>query len=518
MSRYNLIDEDWIPVRYANGTPGHVGFRRLLTEAQNIADITVDPSIAYAALLRITIALTMRTQLAPLDGSATDWRSWRQTLLQTGPDVTLIDRYLAEHYEAFFLLGDTPFLQIPSLANETISVKGKKTKLKTVRTNKLIIERASGNNAVFWTKFFDDDAPKISHATAALWLVTQWFYAASGQCSARESAGKSLGNAEAGLLRTRAQFFAQGTTLWETVAANCVRAIGDDKRAKTDTCAWEPNAPSVAPSTLSRLTASPRGFLLIGDAEGVTGSYFTWGAKLPDNYLAADPYSATITDLKNETRAYKIRPGWAWWTDVNALLAKGNFDTPKRTFAHPTLLGDLPPIDNLGLTVIAFHAGKEAAKDVGWIRTDLPELLRCREQLDPERYGQLRSFGEVAQQCQHHLSQAIATSGIDGPKSKSIRDAAIHASNSQAERHIWRIVHGHPFADEARTFIAATLAKFIELTANTHDPRLLLSQKTENKRIIRTGIIPADIRLRRNLNGLKASLPVLPAQKEPAHV
>jgi CRISPR system Cascade subunit CasA len=174
MNFFNLLDEPWIPVVYEDGEHSEVGFRQLLTHSTRIVDVVLDPPTAYAAVLRLAVALLMRTHGAPLAASATDWEQWRASLLQHGPNLDTIDSYLAEQHKSFFLRGERPFLQEATLSVEAPSISS---------PNKLRFDHASGNNPLFWTKTPDAAAPALDPKTAAIWLLVQWFYAAGGRCN-----------------------------------------------------------------------------------------------------------------------------------------------------------------------------------------------------------------------------------------------------------------------------------------------------------------------------------------------
>jgi len=53
---YNLLDEAWIPVLYANGRFQRVGIRQALTEAGRIRQIAASNSMDNVALLRFLLA------------------------------------------------------------------------------------------------------------------------------------------------------------------------------------------------------------------------------------------------------------------------------------------------------------------------------------------------------------------------------------------------------------------------------------------------------------------------------
>lgn len=57
MSRFNLIDEQWIPVRFPDGSRAEMGIQDALLRAREIASIEDPSPLVVAALHRFLLAV-----------------------------------------------------------------------------------------------------------------------------------------------------------------------------------------------------------------------------------------------------------------------------------------------------------------------------------------------------------------------------------------------------------------------------------------------------------------------------
>ena len=67
MSRFNLIDEKWIPVRFANGTRNELGIGDTLLRSKEIAAIEDPSPLVVAALHRFLSIPQLSNQLTLFD-------------------------------------------------------------------------------------------------------------------------------------------------------------------------------------------------------------------------------------------------------------------------------------------------------------------------------------------------------------------------------------------------------------------------------------------------------------------
>jgi len=108
MSRYNLIDESWIPVRFPDGTRAELGLREALLRAKDIAVIEDPSPLVTAALHRFLLAVLYRALEGPADIDQA--RTW----FKSGLPAEKIATYLERWRERFWLFDEKyPFGQIP---------------------------------------------------------------------------------------------------------------------------------------------------------------------------------------------------------------------------------------------------------------------------------------------------------------------------------------------------------------------------------------------------------------------
>lgn len=109
MSRFNLIDEKWIPVRFNDGTRDELGVRDTLLRAKEIASIEDSSPLVVAALHRFLLAVLYRALEGPTDPDQA--KAW----FKTGWPSEKITAYLADKRHRFWLFDEKyPFGQIPT--------------------------------------------------------------------------------------------------------------------------------------------------------------------------------------------------------------------------------------------------------------------------------------------------------------------------------------------------------------------------------------------------------------------
>lgn len=111
MSRFNLIDEKWIPVRFPDGTRDELGIRDTLLRAKEIAAIEDPSPLVVAALHRFLLAVLYRALEGPTDIDQA------KTLFKEGLPSDKITAYLEKWRDRFWLFDEKyPFGQIPTFA------------------------------------------------------------------------------------------------------------------------------------------------------------------------------------------------------------------------------------------------------------------------------------------------------------------------------------------------------------------------------------------------------------------
>jgi len=109
MSRFNLVEEKWIPVRYPNGFHDELGIRDTLLQSKEIAAIEDSSPLVTAALHRFLLALLYRALEGPTDIEQA------KGLFRDGLPNKKITFYMEKWRGRFWLLDDEyPIFQVPS--------------------------------------------------------------------------------------------------------------------------------------------------------------------------------------------------------------------------------------------------------------------------------------------------------------------------------------------------------------------------------------------------------------------
>ena len=109
MSRFNLIGEKWIPVRFLDGNRGELGIQDVLLGAKDIAAIEDPSPLVVAALHRFLLAVLYRALEGPTDIDQA------KKLFKEGIPGNKIKAYLEKWRDRFWLFDEKyPFGQIPN--------------------------------------------------------------------------------------------------------------------------------------------------------------------------------------------------------------------------------------------------------------------------------------------------------------------------------------------------------------------------------------------------------------------
>lgn len=166
MSRFNLIDEKWIPVRFLDGTRDELGIRETLLRSREIAAIEDPSPLVVAALHRFLLAVLYRALEGPTDiDKAKD-------LFTTGLPGAKITAYLEKWRDRFWLFDKKyPFGQIPTF-------EPKKWRAWTA----LAVEYNADTAKVLFDHTNEAVPGSISPAEATRWLLaTQTFAVSTGK-------------------------------------------------------------------------------------------------------------------------------------------------------------------------------------------------------------------------------------------------------------------------------------------------------------------------------------------------
>lgn len=166
MNQFNLIDENWIPVRFLDGRRAELGIQATLLRAEEIAVIEDPSPLVVAALHRFLLAVLYRALEGPTDiGHA-------KKLFKEGLPGEKITAYLGKWRNRFWLFDKThPFGQVPSFEPSNWRA-----------WSAIAVEHNADNAKVLFDHVVIAAAGTISSAAATRWLLaTQTFSVSCGK-------------------------------------------------------------------------------------------------------------------------------------------------------------------------------------------------------------------------------------------------------------------------------------------------------------------------------------------------
>jgi len=170
MRRFNLIDENWIPVRFADGTRSELGIRDTLLRSRQIAVIEDPSPLVVAALHRFLLALLYRALQGPTDIEQAN------NLFRKGLPGEEITAYLQTWRNRFWLFDNSyPFFQISDY--EPSEKKGRKQ----WRSWSAMTAEHNADNAKVLFDHLDVTTPgAITPSQATRWLIACQTFALGG--------------------------------------------------------------------------------------------------------------------------------------------------------------------------------------------------------------------------------------------------------------------------------------------------------------------------------------------------
>lgn len=454
--RFDLRSRPWLPVRVGSGT-SYVGLRHLFVHSHEIEDLAVPVPPAAAGLWRILYALTARiTGLDDPTLSANQWMRRRHQVAMRGHlDEAAVHAYLDRWADRFDLFHpEWPWLQDPRLREECSKSAG---------VNKLLFDRPSGQNHVWFAHFVDGDPTPVPAAEAAWHLVAQLYYGAAGRCSTRTVGSTSAADTTAGPLRAAVSYHPIGRSVFESLLAGLPAPTGErGSGAYQDRCPWELNE---LPDPLSPQPAAtwPGGLLtgrarhavlLVPDTDGeqVINAYLTWAWRVRPQSVG-DPYLIMLRSKEGSWYHQRADSSRALWRDIDALL---RYRSPNKQ--RPSVLGScgegLPFADEVRIRAYGFDQDGQA-KDNQWYTAVTPPILRWLEERDSGVAQSISSLREAAERVGARLSVVLSRASLealrlkDGPWSR--RAATFYWR--RAEETFWRLLEAQNFEQPFRPFL-----------------------------------------------------------------
>lgn len=322
MSRFNLIDEPWIPVRFPNGSRAELGIKDTLLRAKEIAVIEDPSPLVVASLHRFLLAVLYRALEGPADIDQA--KSW----FNAGLPADKIDTYLDKWRDRFWLFDAThPFGQNPNIPAKELEPWTKLTAEYNATTNKVLFDHT------------DAKTPGTrSFAECARWLISTMTFSLSG------GRGYFPSPSVNGLM-----CIPIGASLHETL---CYCLVDQNREViKDDVPLWEREPEDLPISSPKRPTMGnanlytwPARMVLLNEhpSSGVAYIRFISGLGFDPTEAFSDPMLAYINDKEKGRVFVGFREDRGTWRDFDSLLPGAGGGAPL-TIQHSIKLANRDP-------------------------------------------------------------------------------------------------------------------------------------------------------------------------------
>ena len=390
MSRFNLIDEKWIPVRFPDGTRDELGIRDTLLRSKEITVIEDSSPLVVAALHRFLLAVLYSALEGPTDIDQA------KTLFRTGIPADKIAFYLEKWRDRFWLFDEKyPFGQIPTFEP------------KTWRAWTVLAAEHNADNAKVLFDHVDVEVPgTISAGAATRWmLATQTFSVSCGK--------SELSHTGTAPSATAAMVLPLGCNLQDTLLLCLVpqnRMI-----VATDHPLWERDPDSVenlkagaeraASGLADRYTWRIRSIRLEADVTDQIAKLAFASGVGNTSIDQADPMLGYRIDEKKGKLPFQFRDR-GFWRDFDSLLPDGSHLAPQ-VIEHATSL-TRSNMDRFPRSVLVLGQANNKAKIEYWrmerfalpealagghfIRTEIRQLLSDAEDTQKSLWAACSSF------------------------------------------------------------------------------------------------------------------------------
>ena len=382
---FNLINAPWIPCVLSGGERSELGLREVFRRAHEVEAVSHASPLVEVGVFRLLLAVLHRVIDGPRTTSAwlALWNSRR-----FGAEF---DAYLHRWAPRFDLFDpDYPFFQVGGFA----LVEGDGAPVPPDTPARLVIERASGNNATLFDHAFDDSPEPMTAASAALHLLASQTWSLGGGKGPTSNRFGAHPYASHAPMVGRLHLRIQRPNLFEALIANATGLLpGGATATPQDKPVWERDQHR-APATirpdglLDLLTFPARAVRLQPDPEGVNvlGVVSAPGLRVDETEWHAqwDPSVATRA-TKDGVRPVFLGESRAAWRDVGALLAfthaEGAHDGRPGVIRHAANASVRRAMGGHHLQrVVAVGLANDKAKPILWCRDELAFHVRLLEE------------------------------------------------------------------------------------------------------------------------------------------
>lgn len=313
---YSLIDSQWIPCQYLDGSISSLGLHEILSTSHKIKTITSSFSMEKVALIRLFLAILHRTFGPPTP------KEWLELWQKKHFNENGLEKYFQDWQDRFNLFDKThPFFQTKNITTETRSFNGYSFHL-------AVFHIASGNNATLFDHHTSNDELVFSPAEAARLIVTAQSFSFGFRSFKDGPSARGI------------NFIITGENLFETLMLNFIqyndehpfKVLGDDLPAWERDDAFTPER-TKPDGYLDYLTWQSRK-ILFNPNDGVNSIKSVQvdnGLKLD---VAGEPYTKNpmmqYTKIEKPTnegapyRPLKFNEGRAIWRDSTSIIQKNS--------------------------------------------------------------------------------------------------------------------------------------------------------------------------------------------------
>lgn len=301
MSRFNLIDEKWIPVRFPNGSHVELGIRDTLLQAKGIAAIEDPSPLVVAALYRFLLAVLYRALEGPTDIDQA------KVIFKAGLPGDKIEAYIEKWRHRFWLFDEKyPFGQNPGISKDEIEPWTKLTAEFNATSNKVLFDHTN-------TKKPGEREPK----ECTRWLLSTMSFSIAGGRGYYPSPSPNA-----------MMCIPMGGTLHETLCFSLV-PYSNREVMRGDSALWERD-PITLPISLPKRESSgfadlftwPSRMILLEESRsgGTSVMRFIAGEGFENPTKNPDPMQPYKMDKKNGKLPVQFREDRGTWRDFDSLL------------------------------------------------------------------------------------------------------------------------------------------------------------------------------------------------------
>ena len=392
MSRFNLIDEKWIPVCFPDGSRDELGIRDTLLRAKEIAAIEDSSPLVVAALHRFLLAVLYRALEGPTDIEQA------KELFKAGLPADRITGYLGKWRSRFWLFdGRYPFGQNPNVSPNEIEPWTKLTPESNATTNKVLFDHTDTKNP-----------GKREPKECARWLISTMCFSISGGRGYYPSPSPNA-----------MMCIPLGHNLHETLCY-CLVPYRNREVMRGDSALWErepKQLPLANPKRLSSgyadlFTWQARMILLEELPEGgVSAMRFIAGEGFENPAQDADPMQPCEVRKSKGKLPVPFREDRGTWRDFDFLIPDANGVAPQTMENAIRLAGNRPDKLPPSVLVTGLRYDPPSANVDFWRmeRFALPKALAADKCIRSD----IRRFLDGAEDSQHALWSACRSYARD---------------------------------------------------------------------------------------------------------